>query len=211
MFILGRLAVLTSLDDWLYFLKESPNAAGFPLVVAGLGMMLFGWRMWKVCVMLAFGMIGTTVCAAAVGHRADQWLLALAGGATLGLISYWLVKYALTLLGGLLGAALVISSLGKSGVEGIGLWAAGGVALVGCTAFAFLNRHYVVIVVTSFMGAILLVSGLSAWVMASPGFFRSLHTLAAGSAFVLPFAILVPTVISFFYQAAEMRRLRVDL
>ncbi len=202
---------MTSVDDWLFFLKQSHGLVGFPLVVAGLGLTLFGWRMWKVSVMLSYALIGAAIGAVVAGPRDDPWLYALAIGAGLGLISYWPIRHAAALLGGLLGAGIVTFSLTAVGISGTALWSAGGAALIGCTAFAFLNRQPVVIVVTALLGAVLLVSGLTAFVMMLPGFFRPLHAMAAGSAIALPFAILVPTIASFFYQAAEIRRLHVNL
>ncbi len=202
---------MTSLNDWLVLLKESSSAAGFPLVVAGLGLMLFGWRMWKLCVMLSFGVIGAAIAATIVGPCDDQWLYAIAGGAALGLLSYWPVHYALAILGGLLCASIVMFSLSNAGLSGPPLLIAGAVALIGGTAFAFLNRQYVVIMVTAFQGAILLISGLTAWIMSLPTYYGDLRMMATGSVIVLPFALLVPTVMSAFYQAAEVRRLHADV
>lgn len=173
--------------------------------------MLFGWRMWKVCVMLSYGVIGAAIAAAIAGPSDDQWLYAIAGGVVLGLISYWPVKYALAILGGVLCAGIVGFSLSTAGLAGTLLLTSATVALIGGTAFAFLNRQYVVIVVTAFQGAILLVSGLAAWVMSMPSFYGDLRAMATGSVIVLPFLLLVPTVMSSFYQAAEIHRLRVDV
>ena len=64
--------MLVNIDNLLLFLKQSHSAAGFPLVVGGLGLMLFGWRMWKVCVMLSFGLIGAglgAIAGQAIGNR----------------------------------------------------------------------------------------------------------------------------------------------
>lgn len=202
---------MTPLNDWIVFLKESQTTAGFPLVVAGLGLMLFGWRMWKVCVMLSYGVIGAAIAAGIAGPCDDQWLYAIAGGVVLGLISYWPVRYALAILGGVLCACIVMFSLSGAGLSGMSLLIAGGVAMIGGTAFAFLNRQYVVIVVTAFQGAILLISGLAAWIMSLPSFYGDVRAMATGSVMVLPFVLLVPTVMSSFYQAAEVHRLQADL
>jgi len=199
------------LDDWLLYLKQSQSAVGFPLVVAGLGLMLFGWRMWKVCVMLSYALLGAALGAWIVGPCDGQWLYALAAGAGLGLVSYWPVNYAVSVLGGLIGAGMVTYSLANLGVAGTALLASGGAAFIGCAAFAFLNRQHVVIVVTAFLGAALLVSGLTAWVVNLPGLYGTLRAMATGSAIVIPFIVVVPTVVSSFYQLAEVRRLHVDL
>ena len=83
--------------------------------------------------------------------------------------------------------------------------------MIACTAFAFLNRQQIVIVVTAFLGATLLMSGLATWIMQAPAFYGTLRQMATGSAIVLPFILIVPTVMSSFYQTAEVRRLNVDL
>ena len=210
-FVVECLAVMIPLDDWLLYLKQSQSAVGFPLVVAGLGLMLFGWRMWKVCVMLSYALLGAALAARIVGPCDNQWLYALAAGAGLGLVSYWPVNYAVAGLGGFIGAGMVTHSLANLGVSGTALLASGGAAFIGCAAFAFLNRQHVVIVVTAFLGAALLVSGLAAWVVNLPGLYGTLRAMAAGSAIVIPFIVVVPTVVSSFYQLAEVRRLHVDL
>ena len=183
--------MITSVRDWALFLNDSNGGIGFPLVVAGLGLMLFGWRMWKVCVMLSYGVIGTAIGGFLFGQGEGQWLWALGSGAVLGLISYWPVNYAVAGLGGITGAGIVMLSLAKVGLSGGGLWAASGVAFATFSAFAFLNRQHVVIVVTAFFGAILLISGLTSWVMVSPRLYATLHAMAAGSVVVpqLPAAL----------------------
>lgn len=199
------------LNEWALFLKQSHSVTGFPLVVGGLGLMLFGWRMWKVCVMCAYGLLGALVTATVVGTSEQQLEYALVGGCALGLLSYWPVKCAVSLLGGMIGAGIVAQSLVNLGLRGTPLWAASGTALIVFTAFSFLHRQNVVIVVTSFIGAGLLLSGVAAWIMTSHALSGSARSLVSGSALVLLFLVAVPAVMSCFYQSAEVRRLNVEL
>lgn len=201
---------MVSVQEWLIYLKSSHGAAGFPLVIAGLALMLLGWRLWKICVMLSFAVIFAGVGAWMAGPGENQWIYALAIGAVGGLLSYWPVNLAVALLGGLVGAGIILTSLANLGMSGVTLWAIAGVALVAFTAYAIINRMRVVIVMTSFLGAVLLLSGLTAWVMSMPAFYGTLRSLAGSSVLVLPFIILVPTVVSAFYQMAEVRRLNAD-
>ena len=120
---------MVSLQEWLIFLKGSHGVAGFPLVIAGLGLMLLGWRLWKLCVMLSFAAIFAGVGAWLVGPGDDQWVYALAIGAVGGALSYWPVNMAVALLGGLVGAGVISSSLASLGLSGITLWACAAVAL----------------------------------------------------------------------------------
>jgi hypothetical protein len=194
------------LDHWLVFLSRSHSAIGMPLLVAGLGLMLFGWRLWKLCVMFSFGLIGALLGAWLAGPGQAQWVFALAAGALLGVASYWPVGYGVSLLGGLIVAGLVTQSVASMGLSGTALWITGGVACVAGTAYAHLNRQYVVILVTAFLGAALLLSGLAVWMMNLPGLWATLRGLATDSVIILPFLVLVPTVVSSFYQLAEARR-----
>jgi hypothetical protein len=168
--------------------------------------MLFGWRLWKICVMLSFGLIGAGIGATLAGNGDNAILYTIGGGAMLGLLSYWPLKFAVSLLGGLIGCVFVTSSLAGFGLTGPALWIASGCALFACTAAAFLYRRHVVIAVTAFLGAALVLSGLTVWVMRMPGLYSVLHGLADKHFFILPFLHLVPTVMSCFYQGAEAKR-----
>ena len=202
---------MISLQEWLGMLRGLHGLAGIPLVVAGAGLMLFGWRLWKLCVMLSFGVLFTWLGARLIGPSDDQWSFALAAGAGLGLLSYWSVRQAVSVLGGLIGGGMITYLVGVAGVTGNGLWASGGIAFIGCTAYSFLNRQRVVIAITAFFGAVLLISGLATWLTALPSLYGSLYTLATGSVLLVPFFLLVPTVMSCFYQMAEVHRLGVEL
>ena len=202
---------MVSLHSWLVFLKDAGSSVGFPLVVGGLGLMLFGWRCWKICVMLAFGAIGAAVAAYWVGACDNQWLYALIGGLALGLLSFWPVNYAICVLGGLMGAGFAHLVLETLGLRGTSLGIAAGTAFLACTAYSLINRQRIVILTTSFLGAMLLLSGLTSWVMALPTFYANMRNLVEGTSIAMPFILIVPTVMSSFYQLAEVRRANAEL
>lgn len=197
---------MMNIDEWLNILKHSHSTAGIPLLVGGLALMLFGWRMWKLCVVASFGLIGAGLGAWLAGPEGEQLLYALGGGTVLGLASYWPAKYAVSLLGGVIGALVVMQSVSAMGFSASVLLIVGGTALILGTAASHLNRQYVIIIVTAFLGATLLLSGLCVWVMNMPRLWMTLQSMASGSLVVLPFLILVPTVVSAFYQLSEVRR-----
>ncbi len=200
-----------SLQDWISLLRDGHSAAGFPLIVGGLALMFFGWRMWKLCVVLSFVLIGTLVGAQFIGARPNQWTYALAIGAVVGLASYWPMNYAVAVLGGILGAAVANVYLSGLNLSDGALWFGVAAVFVVSTSFAVINRRHVVILVTAFLGAVLLLSGLTAWVVTIPALFGTFRSMAAWSMIVVPFLVLVPTVMSCFYQLAEMRRLQIEL
>ena len=203
--------MITSVSDWVAFLRGSEALMGVPLLVCGLGLMLFGWRLWKVCVVISFALIGAVVGTKLAGSSPHQVLYAIGCAAVLGALSYRPANYSLAVLGGIIGSAFMINSMATAGLNGPVLWIAGGITLFACSALAFLNRQLVVVCVTSFIGAALLMSGLAVFAMSFPGFYGTLYSLARGSVVVLPFLLLVPTVMSCFYQVAEVRRVNAEL
>lgn len=195
--------MITSITDWLVFLRISNMLVVLPLLLGGVALMVFGWRFWKGCVVLSFGLVGMGVGTYLFSDNSMQPLPAIACGLALAILSYWPVNYSLALLGGGVGAAFLYNTLAGMGITGPVLWITGGIAMFGCTALAFINRQLVVIGVTSFLGAVLVVSGLTAFVMNQSTLYA---TLASHSAFLVPFALIVPTVMSCFFQVAEVHR-----
>jgi len=173
--------------------------------------MVFGWRMWKLCVVVSFGVIGAIVGAKLGEASGDQIVFAVVGGGVLGLVSWWPVNVAVSVLGGLLGAAVLAGSFKGMGLTGPAMWCLGGVTVLGCTAIAYLNRQRVVVLLTAFMGSVLLMSGLARLAMVSPALFGSLRTMISDYGIVLPFLLIVPVVMSSFYQISEIHRLRAEL
>ena len=203
--------MIMSVSDWVAFLRSADQSLGFPLVICGLGLMLFGWRMWKICVVLSFGLIGAVVGAVVTDGSDNQLMFTIAGAVGLAVLSFYPAHHALSLLGGLIGAGIVHFYTSPLRLDPIVHWSVCGAALVGFSAYSFLSRQRVVIFVTAFLGAVLLMSGLATWAMSMPAFFGTVRAMASYSLIVVPFLLMVPTVMSGFYQIAEVRRLQIDL
>ncbi|MBI4716198.1 MAG: hypothetical protein HY763_00175 [Planctomycetes bacterium] len=203
--------MITSVHDWLVFLKTSDRLIGLPLLVGGGALIFFGWRMWKVCVVLSFALIGAGVSATLTEGDDHQAYYSFAAAIILGALSYYPASHAVALLGGIIGGGLALHFLGASGLSGTAYWVGGLVALIAATAYALINRRLIVIFVTACLGAVLLVSGLTVFVMLSPPLYGTILSMASGSAVVVPFILLVPTVMSCFYQVAEVHRLQAEL
>lgn len=203
--------MITSVGDWVAFLRSSSNAIGFPLVIFGLALMLFGWRMWKLTVIMAYALIGAILGTIVAGQGEQQVAFAAIGAVLLAAVSVYPVHHAVAVLGGLIGASITHLYLNKLNLGEIMHWSLCGASFVAFTGFSFLGKQRVVIFVTAFLGAILLMSGLATWAMSMPAFYGTVRALASNSFIVVPFLLLVPTVMSAFYQIAEVRRLQVEL
>jgi len=199
------------IQQWLSYLRDTHGTAAFPLIVGGVALMLFGWRLWKLCVVLAYGLIGAGVTLMMLPESPDRWYYAVGVGALLGTASYVPALYAVGVLGGGMGAGLILYYLSAIGFHGATLWCICGAGFLVCTAYAFINRRKVVVVVTAFLGAVLIMSGIVALVVTSPVMFGWFRSAAEESSIVAPFVLLVPTVMSCFYQMGEVRRLQAHL
>jgi hypothetical protein len=202
--------VATSLELYVSFLRDAQFTGGIPLVVTGLALMLFGWRMWKICVVSAFGLIGFAVTYQLMPTQSDRLWYAIGAGVLLAVAVFHPVKYSICVLGGLIAAGIVHLYLQSLQFDPPVVWAGAGAAFIGGTAYAALARRHVVVGVTAFLGACLLVTGLAAWMIAFPAFFNSARYLAERSAIVIPFVLGVPTVMSCFYQIAEIHRVQAE-
>ena len=198
--------MITSVDQWLAFLNRADTLAGLPLVVGGIMLMVFGWRLWKICVVLSFGLIGAGLGARFAPSTDFAWLYALVVAALLGAASYWPARHSVVILGGLIGAGLVTHVASGAGLTGSALWLVTGVGFIGALALALINRGIVVIGVTAILGAALLMSGLTVLCKLSPSFYGHVAATATGSSIVLPFLLLVPSVVSCCYQIGESGR-----
>lgn len=203
--------MLPTIEQYVSFLRDAKVAGGFPMVAMGMGLMLFGWRMWKVCVVLSFGIIGFAATLYYVGLLPNKYWFAGCIALFAAVLSYYTAKHALTLLGGLIVAGIAYAYLQNFNLDQITLLGLTAAALIVGLAFALINRQRIVILVTAFLGAILLMSGLASWALAFPGFFNTVRYLAERSLIVIPFLLLVPTAMSCFYQIAEVRRIQADL
>ena len=201
--------MISALQEPLDLLRSGSSVLGLPLILVGLGLLVFGWRLWTLCVVLSFALVGAAIGSVIAGPGESQTLYALVAAGVFGVLSWGLARHAVGVLGGLVGMGLVLHVLSGLGLSGVVPWIGGGLAFAGCFAWTFLYRQYAVIFVTAFLGASLLVSGFTSAATASPALHETVRRLASANALVVPFVLLVSTVMSCFYQASEVRRLRV--
>ena len=199
-----------SLESWELFLRDSGVAAAIPLLIAGVGMMFFGWRLWRLCVVCSFAVMGGAVFMSTFGSGvagAGDWLYALIGGVLFGAVSYWPARYLVAILGGVVASVAAMYYLQAIGLRGGAEYALCAAVWIAGTAYAFLNRRHVVVLLTSFLGAAAFLSGIVAIMTTVPAVNGVYRSLTSYSAFVGPFLLLVPMVMSAFYQIAEMRKM----
>ncbi len=203
-----------SLESWQFFLRDSNGAAAIPLLVAGIGMMFFGWRLWRLCVVCSFAIIGGGLCMSFFGSGVSgsgDWMFGVAGGLLFGVVSYWPARYLVAILGGIVASGAALIYFQAIGIHGMAQYALGAAVMMAATAYAYLNRRHVVVLLTSFLGAAALMSGILAIVMTVPAINNTYQSMVSNSSVVGPFMLFVPTVMSCFYQIADMRKMNTKL
>ena len=192
-------------------LKQSSPMLGVPLLAAGAGLMIFGWRLSRVCVAVTFAVVGYCAGFMLWGHTEGQQAYPWFAAGGLALISFAPVAWGIALAGGLGAAALMFGVLKDFGLLGPALWVASGVVLFAGTALSAIQRRYVVIVLSSLEGSVLLLSGLTAMAISSASVYNTVKGMAGSSWIVAPFMLLVPAVVSFFYQVSDVRRVGAEI
>ena len=195
------------IDRWIALLRDADPAWGFPLIVLGLVFMFMGWRIQKVAVPLTaflIGIIAGHVLADALGTR-------LIIGAVIGLVfacvAHFTMRYSMGVLGGLVGAFVLLGYLGTFRtlrLPEMVHWCIALFGFAGGTALAFVMYRETGIIITSFVGSLLLMSGMNGVL---PQFIPSLYQtvttfLKDYPSFFVPFLIGGPTLIGTLSQLA---------
>ena len=188
------------------FWKGCDALLGLPLAAAGLALMLAGWRLWQPAVVLAFAAIGAGLAVRFGPESFTPALRAALGGIALGAAGVRPMHYSVPILGGALGASVVGMLLGPLGLPEAALWIAAGLAGISLAALSHVYREHVVILVTAFEGAVLVLFALFVASGNPQSLLYSAGQLIQGSRVLLPFAVIVPTVVGLALQLADSTR-----
>ncbi len=202
----GASTVVLTVDDWMAFLRNAGALMAIPLTVGGLGVMLLGWRISRYCVAVALAAIGFFAVGARPGLGENAIVFMAAAAIVVAGLSYLRPKEAAPLVGGAVGAIVLILAVKGFGLHGPTLWPVGAAGFLGGTAWAAINRRMLTVVATSFEGAVLFVSGLAVLLMAIPSTAAQLTAMTADGTFVAAFALFVATAAASFFQMADVRR-----
>lgn len=199
------------IDSWVALLREANPAWGFPLVVAGLVMMFMGWQVHKLAVPFASFVVGMIIGQVLFDSIVPRLIVGGVLGIVLAGVSYFTIQISVGILGGLVGAFVVAGYMSTfKGLHLPNLVEAGAAmfGFVGGTAISFVMFREMAIIVTSFLGSLLLVSGLNCIL---PQYVPSLYGtitsfLSDYPAFFVPFVIGGPTLIGALTQMAGADR-----
>ncbi len=178
------------------------------LFACGLVYMLQGWKIFKVLVVANVAVVGA-VAGSYVGSMArgeNTWMYASAAGALLlGGLAWPLMKYAVSLLGGIIGSLVgyglwhyVASAADRPEMLQYA-WVGALVGLITLGLLAFVILKFVVMFVTSLQGAVMGLSGVLALMLKYMA--EDLEGPLRQNEHLMVILIAVPAIIGFVFQA----------
>jgi hypothetical protein len=170
------------------------------LVLLGIVYLMFGYCIFKVLVTL-----NAMAAGAYLGALLGKSTNAVAAGAFIGAIlaaavTFPLMKYAISIMGGIFGAALGASLWRQANLLADLAWAG---ALCGLIFFGMLSMIVYrgsVILYTSLQGSVMLVFGILSLLYKYQSMAPDVTSLFSKRAFVLPMVVLIPALAGLLYQ-----------
>lgn len=183
--------------EWVYYLEGAGGALGALLVGAGLSLILSGWRSARVSLVVVYTLTGVMVGGVIHESSGPSSIGALAacliGGVIGGAVGGLLKQYATMALAGILGTLTLWAVLAPSALPPVTIYILLALMFAAVVAGAHLYKRTTTIVLTSFAGSVLLVSGTVSLVGMSRDFLPHFREMATYDIF-FPAMLLVPTV-----------------
>lgn len=177
----------------------SPGTATI-LIIGGGVYLMFGYYIFRWLVTLNAALVG-----AAIGYKLGKLggaplIGALVSGFLTAAVTWPLMKWAVAIMGGIFGALLGASLWRTAGLEPAFAWAGALCGLVGFGLLSFILFRMSVIMYTSLQGSVMLIFGILGLIYKYQEVAPSLNENLVLKPFLLPIAILVPTVLGLLYQ-----------
>ena len=179
------------------------------LFACGLVYMLQGWKIFKILVIANAAVLGAVVGAHVGGFLRGEntWLYTgIAGGLLLAVLAGPLMKYAVSLMGGLAGSFVgyslwhyVARTMERPDFTQYG-WVGALIGLITLGLLAFVILKTVVTVITCIQGSVMAVSGVVALLMKHPALRESLELPLRQNTHLVALLVGVPAVIGFAFQ-----------
>lgn len=191
-------------SDILHNCREMNVACAVILIFAGVIFLLWGFYAFKWLVTLNAAVIGAWV-GAMVGEAAGAPLpAALIGGFVSAVVTWPLMKYAVAIMGGLIGMVLGMSLWRACGLDPNFAAAGGGMGLIFCGMLSFILFRTSVMMFTSLQGSIMLIFGILSVIYKFNGVDTSwMETKLTVSPFIMPMAIFFASVCGIIYQNTQ--------
>lgn len=182
---------------------------GAVLIVVGLVYLFYGWKVFKVLVVLNALAMGFILGASLGNLHSQPWALygGGAGAVVLAALAMPLMRFAISLMGALAGALAgyhiwnYVTAVSHRGDLAQYSWAGAVIGLLVLGALAFVLFKLAVMIFTSIQGSLLLVSGVLSLLLKYQPFFDKAHEPLATGAGLLPLLVAGPAMLGLMMQA----------
>lgn len=195
--------------QYLDFLQTMGVVQAVVLLAAGIVYLLYGWKIFKILVVVNAAVLGALLGAKAGSllQGANMPLFgSIASSLLLAVLALPLMKYSVSLMGGLAGALLGYSvwHYACNAAQAPHLaqysWAGALTGLIALGLLAFIIFHAVIIIFTSFQGAFVTVTGIVGVLMLFEQARQYLVTSLTNNIYLMPLLVLVPAIIGMAFQ-----------
>lgn len=165
--------------------------------------LFYGWRVFKILVVICFGLLGLIIGMAVAGRLLgshNQLVGGLVGMGLLASLSVPLMRWAVSILGALAGAILAGGTWYAAGLNESYMWAGSLTGLVAGGMISFIVFRVAIILFTSLGGSTLAMGGILAILNNYKQTSEPIWNLASTYKWFLPVVLLVPTVIGIIAQ-----------
>jgi hypothetical protein len=182
--------------------KMGPGSATL-LILLGIIYLLFGFYLFKGLVVMNAACVGAWV-GAIIGDKSGSAVpCAVLGAFIAAAVTIPTMKWAVALLGGLLGAALGGSIWRMFDGDPRFAWAGAAMGLIACGLFCFILFRGSVMAYMSLQGSLMLVFGILGLLYKYQDLGPKITRGLQDKHFILPMAIFIPTVIGLLYQQSS--------
>jgi hypothetical protein len=187
-------------EDLLKWCQDMGPGTAILLMLLGTIYLLYGWAMFRGLILVNAAIIGGYV-GVALGNRYGYPLAGgLLGGTVAGAATWPMMKWAVAVIGGVVGAALGGSVWLSAGYDTTYVWAGALTGLVGFGLFSFILFRASIIMYTSFQGAIMLAMGSLGMAFKYPDLAVKVSSSLSTQPFVLPLFVVLAVVLGLIYQ-----------
>lgn len=165
--------------------------------------LLYGWRVFKVLVVISFAMLGLALGIKASGKISgedQQFLGGIIGLGVFGALSIPLMRWAVSILGAVAGGILTSGIWYACKLPEEYIWAGGLIGVVAGGMISFIIFRIAVMLFSSLGGALLIATGVLALLYLNPETTEKVQELVFNEKWFLPVALLAPTAIGIVMQ-----------
>ena len=165
--------------------------------------LMYGWRLFKVLVVIAFGLVGMFAgakAAAQISGENHQILGGVVGMVLVAAVALPLMRWAVSILGALAGGIVTAGLWYAFELPEAYIWAGGLIGLIAGGMIAFIALKWAVILFSCLGGSALLVIGMLALLYLWEETQAQVQELVFEQNWFLPIALIVPTAMGFILQ-----------